>query len=85
MGRMHRTQIYLEPELSAALDRLARDGGMSRAKLIRIAEQRLLEVEQGGQEDPIVGLIGLGNAGRGRVSEQHDRTLADHRLDGRSW
>jgi len=82
--RMQRTQIYLEPDLSAALDRLARDRGMSRAKLIRLAAQRLLEDEQGIQEDPIFGLIGLANAGPGCTSEEHDRILTDHSLGSRS-
>jgi len=84
MARMQRTQIYLEPELSEALDQLARHRGMSRAELIRVAVYRLLEEEQGVREDPILGLIGLGNAGAGRASEEHDRILTDHGLGGRS-
>ena len=77
MQRMRRTQIYLQPELSAALERLARRRGTSKAELIRLAAQRLLEEEQPDQEDPIVGIIGLADAGPGRVSLEHDRVLAE--------
>ncbi|HVC34120.1 MAG TPA: CopG family transcriptional regulator [Chloroflexota bacterium] len=79
--RMSRTQIYLQPELSEALDRLARKRGTSKANIIRMAARRFLQQEQDGREDPIFGLIGLGNAGHGRVSEQHDRILAEHGED----
>ncbi|MBI4493882.1 MAG: ribbon-helix-helix protein, CopG family [Chloroflexi bacterium] len=85
MQRMRRTQIYLPSDLSAALDHLARQRGTSRANLLRLAARRLLEQEQAGEEeDPIFGIIGLGDAGPGRVSEEHDRVLAEHRLKGRS-
>jgi len=79
---MHRTQIYLEPDLSAALDRLARKRGMSRASLIRLAARRFLDQERSGDLDPIMGFIGLGSAPPARVSEEHDRVLADHALGG---
>lgn len=80
MQRMRRTQIYLEPDSSVALDRLARKRGTSKANLIRLATRRFLEQERAGEEDPIFGLIGLGNAGPGSVSEEHDRILAEHGL-----
>ncbi|MBI4320919.1 MAG: ribbon-helix-helix protein, CopG family [Chloroflexi bacterium] len=83
MRRMRRTQVYLDPELSSALDRLARERRTSRANLLRLAARRFLQEEQAGQEDPILGLIGLGNAGPGRVSEEHDKVLADHSRSGR--
>ncbi|MGI8825279.1 MAG: CopG family transcriptional regulator [Chloroflexota bacterium] len=75
---MSRTQIYLPPDLSADLDRLARKRGVSRADLIRLAARRLLEHEDPPGEEPLLGLIGLGNAGPGRASEGHDHVLADH-------
>jgi metal-responsive CopG/Arc/MetJ family transcriptional regulator len=77
MARMQRTQVYLPADLSAALDRVARREGTTRASLIRRAAQRLLESEQLETEDPILGLIGLGNGGPGRVSETHDEVLAE--------
>lgn len=80
MARMLRTQIFLEPDLTAALDRLARRRGTSRANLIRLAARRLLQQEQGEDTDPILGLIGLGNGGPGRTSIEHDRVLAEESL-----
>lgn len=82
--RRQRTQIYLEPELGAALDRLAHARGTSRANLIRLAARRLLQQEQDDEEDPILGLLGLGDAGAGRLSEEHGRVLAEHSLRARS-
>lgn len=80
MSRMHRTQIYLEPDLSAALDRLARKRGVSRASLIRLAARRLLDQERAGDIDPIVGIVGLGRANNARISEEHDRALSDYAI-----
>lgn len=80
MARMHRTQIYLPTEISEALERMARVRGTSMANLIRLAARRFLEQEQPGEEDAILGIIGLGNGGPGRTSEEHDRVLADHAL-----
>jgi hypothetical protein len=78
--RMQRTQIYLEPDLSEALERLARQRGTSKARLIRLAVRRLLAEVQPTEEDPILGVIRLGKGGPGNVSEQHDRYLAEHIL-----
>jgi metal-responsive CopG/Arc/MetJ family transcriptional regulator len=83
MARMHRTQIYLEPELAALLDRLARRRGMSRARLIREAARRLIAQEQDGQEDPIFGIIGLGHDEATDVAERHDVYLAEAEV--RRW
>lgn len=77
MSQMCRTQIYLDPELTAALDRFARKRGISRAEVIRLAARRFLEQEGADDEDPILGLIGLGSGEAGRVSEEHDRVLAE--------
>lgn len=81
MERMQRTQVYMPARLSAALDRLARRRGTSRAHMLRLAATRLLEQEEElHEENPILGLIALGNAGPGRVSEDHDRILAEYTL-----
>jgi predicted transcriptional regulator len=73
-----RTQIYLDTEMNAALVRLARRRGTTKARLIRKAVQRFLEQEGAGDVDPILGIIGLGNAGPGRTSERHDFHRVDH-------
>lgn len=84
MQRMRRTQIYLQPDLSAALDRLARERGTSRAALIRLAARRFVDQEQEGAEDPILELIGIGRGGPGRVSEEHDQFLVRQSLESRT-
>ena len=76
MERLRRTQIYLPLDLSAALDRLARRRGTSRAELLRQAAREFLGREQPADVDPIRGIVGLGNAGPGAASEEHDRFLA---------
>jgi metal-responsive CopG/Arc/MetJ family transcriptional regulator len=78
MSRLRRTQIYLPSDLSAALDHLARRRGTSRAELLRQAARDFLQREVPADEDPILGVIGLGNAGPGAVSEEHDTYLAEH-------
>ena len=79
MARMQRTQIYLEPDLAASLDRIARERSISRAELIREAARRFV-----GSEDAAYGsilqLAGLGHGGPGNVSERHDEYLADEKL-----
>jgi predicted transcriptional regulator len=75
MSRMQRTQIYLEPELSSSLDMLARELGTTKAHLIRLATRQFLQRARMGSEDPILGIIGLGDGGTGHVSEEHDRVL----------
>jgi metal-responsive CopG/Arc/MetJ family transcriptional regulator len=78
MAQLHRTQIYLPKDLSAALDQLARRRRTSRAELLRQAARDFLRRELTADEDPILGVIGLGNAGPGAVSEEHDKFLAEH-------
>lgn len=74
---MSRTQIYLQPDLDEALDLLAHQRGTSKANIIRMAARRYLQQEQDAGEDSILGMIGLGNAGPGDVSEEHDRILIE--------
>lgn len=84
MKPMRRTQICLPPELNSELDRLARKRGTSKANLLRLAARRFLEQEEAGEQDPILGMIGIGNAGPGRVSEDHDSVLAEQSLRARA-
>lgn len=77
MARLHRTQIYLPSDVSTALDQLARRRRTSRAALLRQAARDFLQREVPADADPILGVIGLGNAGPGAVSEEHDRFLAE--------
>jgi metal-responsive CopG/Arc/MetJ family transcriptional regulator len=84
MTRMQRTQIYLEPELAASLDRLARRRGTSRADLIRIAARDFVTREApASDEDSIFGIIGLGQDDATDVAERHDEYLAEFEV--KSW
>jgi metal-responsive CopG/Arc/MetJ family transcriptional regulator len=80
--RMRRTQIYLPPDLSAALDRLARLRGTSRAELLRLAARQFVEREAPAEEDPIVGIVNLGDAGPGRAAVAHNCMLMEHASRG---
>jgi metal-responsive CopG/Arc/MetJ family transcriptional regulator len=76
---MQRTQIYLEPELAASLDRIARQRGTSRADLIRTAARQLVSQENETQFGSILSLAGIGcdKDGATDVAERHDKYLAD--------
>jgi hypothetical protein len=76
MARMRRTQVYLEPELVASLDRLARERGTSRAALIRAAAQTLVK-QQTSSYGSILELVGMGRGDAADVSERHDDYLAE--------
>jgi metal-responsive CopG/Arc/MetJ family transcriptional regulator len=76
MERLQRTQIYLPPALSDALDRLAQRRGTSRAELLRQAAREFLQREQPVEDDAILGVVGLGNAGEDSIAEEHDQFLA---------
>jgi hypothetical protein len=80
---MQRTQIYLEPEMSAALDRLARKRHTTRANLLRLAARRFLQQEGLDGEDPIFGIIGIGRSGIRHGSVEHDRLMAEDEI--KSW
>ena len=70
-------QIYIEPQQNRALDLLSKRKGVSKAHLIREGIVRLLK-DLPVEEDPAMGLIGLGSSGKGDLSENHDRYLAKH-------
>ena len=70
-------QIYIEPRQDTLLEAISREKGISKAAIIRDGiEQYLrgLPVE----DDPAMGLIGLGNSGKGDLSDKHDSYLAQH-------
>jgi metal-responsive CopG/Arc/MetJ family transcriptional regulator len=79
MAKMQRTQIYLEPDLAASLDRLARQRGTSRASLIRSAARALVEQESA-EYGSILRLAGIGRDSASDVAERHDDYLAEIKL-----
>jgi len=80
--RMHRTQVFLPPDLNRALDELARQQGATKAELIRRAASRLDGEETSLEQDPIWGVVGLGARSGGSASGEHDRYLLEAELAG---
>ena len=68
-------QIYIEPRQDYVLAALARNKGISKAEIIRESLDRYLE-EIPLEEDPAMGLVGLGNSGKRDLSAHHDSYLA---------
>jgi len=67
-------QIYIEPQQDYVLGNLARKKGISKAEIIRKSIDKFLR-EIPLEEDPGMGLIGLGNSGKGNLSNNHDKYL----------
>ncbi len=67
-----KTSLYLEPEIDAALARLAEQQGITKAELIR----RSLRETAAAAPRPRLSAIGVG-AGPGDVSDNVDEHLAD--------
>ena len=67
-------QVYIEPQQDYVLGNLAKKKGISKAEIIRKSlDQYLREIPP--EEDPGLGLIGLGNSGRKGLSDHHDKYL----------
>ncbi len=81
---MERLQFYLDSEVSQKLDVLAERMHVSKAELIRRGIQLLLQQTQPVEDDPLLNIIGIGSAGSGRVSEEHDQYLAEAKLGKRN-
>lgn len=73
-------QMYIEPRQDAVLTALAGKRGVSKAELIRESIEKYLS-SLPAEDDPALGIIGLGSSGRGDLSGQHDRYLASHAKD----
>jgi hypothetical protein len=67
-----KTSLYLEPEVDAALTRIARRRGITKAELIR----RSLRDVAATEDRPLVTAIGVGH-GPGDVSADVDKHLAE--------
>ncbi len=75
-------QMYIEPAQDAALAVLAKKRGVSKAELIRESIEKYLTALPV-EEDPAMGLVGLGNSGKGDISEHHDKYLVKYQRAGR--
>ena len=72
---MHRTQISLEPEQYRRLGDEARQRSISLAALIRGLIDEHLDRNPPTAEDPLEGLIGIGEGSGEPVGREHDRHL----------
>jgi len=70
-------QIYIEPRQNDVLEVLSQKKGVSKAEIIRESLAKYLN-ELPVEEDPAMDLVGLGSSGRGDLSDQHDRYLAQY-------
>jgi hypothetical protein len=68
-------QIYIEPKQNDVLEVLSKKRGVSKAEIIRKSLDKFLK-ELPLEEDPALGLIGLGHSGRRDLSDNHDRYLS---------
>ena len=68
-------QIYLEPQQDNVLAVLAKRRGISKAEIIRISLEKFFK-EIPLEEDPAMGLIGLGSSKKGDLSVHHDQYIA---------
>ncbi len=67
-------QIYIEPQQDYVLGSLAQKKGISKAEIIRKSLDKYLR-EIPLEEDPGMGLIGLGNSGKKDLSDHHDQYI----------
>jgi metal-responsive CopG/Arc/MetJ family transcriptional regulator len=70
-GEMTRIQVYLEPELKEQLESLASELDVSRSELVRQSIRRFLQEGKLNEQDPLLGIIGLGKSGKNDISERH--------------
>jgi hypothetical protein len=68
-------QIYIEPRQDSALKHLAQRKGVSKAEIIRESLERYLQGIPL-EEDPAMGIVGLGKSRRKDISERHDDYIA---------
>lgn len=70
-------QIYLDSKQDQVLRDLAHKRGTSVGSLIRESLARYIAEEIPIEQDPLMGIIGLGSSARGDLSINHDSYLAE--------
>jgi hypothetical protein len=68
-------QIYIEPKQDKVLAVLALKRGISKAEIIRLGIDKYLS-ELPIEDDPAMGIVGLGKSGKSDISQSHDVYLA---------
>jgi len=74
-------QIYIEPRQEMSLKSLARRKGISKAEIIRLSLDKYLG-DLPVEDDPALGIMGLGRSGKKDISERHDDYLAGYASAG---
>ncbi len=70
-------QIYVEPRQDNLLEAMSKKKGISKAAIIREGIEKFLK-ELHVEDDPAMGLMGLGNSGKGDLSDKHDKYLVGY-------
>lgn len=70
-------QMYIEPGQDATLAMLAKKRGVSKAELIRESIEKYLATLPV-EEDPAMGIVGLGRSGKRDISARHDKYLVKY-------
>lgn len=80
-SRLQRTpvQVYLEPRQLEMLRDLAERRNEPMTHLVRESLERYL-VDEIGEDDPLLGLVGLIASGEPDTAAEHDRVLTEHQL-----
>jgi hypothetical protein len=73
-------QVYLKQEQDRALRALAQKLGLSIAELVRRSIDHYL-AELPVEEDPALGIVGLGHSGVGDLAAEHDRYITAFRQE----
>ncbi len=70
-------QIYIEPKQDNVLGVLSKKRGVSKSEIIRESLEKFLN-ELPPEEDPAMGIVGLGSSGKGDLSDKHDRYITGY-------
>ncbi len=70
-------QIYIDRRQDNVLKVLSKKRGVSKAKIIRESLDKFLN-SLPLDDDPAMGIIGLGSSGKGDLSAKHDKYLVRH-------
>jgi Ribbon-helix-helix domain len=70
-------QIYIEPQQNNMLEVLSSKRGVSKAEIIRRSLETFFK-NLPLEDDPAMGLVGLGSSGKGDLSDQHDNYLSKY-------
>ena len=71
--------VYLEPRQLEMLRTLAASREEPMTHLVRESVERYL-VDEAGDADPVLGLVGMLDSGQSDTAREHDRVLSEHQF-----